>query len=163
MNMPYFPSLQKPHFNPFNFLFWFLLILAVLMLIITFPRMVRAEELVDMSIISQIESNGNPNAVSPEGAIGTYQITYICLQEYNIMTGAKYTSRDLFKPEINKEIAFWYMLVRIPQMLKHYHKPITLENCLISYNAGISRVLSGKIPKETQNYVLRYKKLAERR
>ncbi len=122
----------------------------------------QAQELIDMSIIARIESNNNPKAVSSEGAIGTYQITYVVLQEYNTMNDTRYTSQDLFKPEVNKEIAYWYMNIRIPQLLRHFHKPITLINLLISYNAGVGYVLSGKIPNETKQYILRYKKLAER-
>ncbi len=134
-------------------------LLFIFVFTLIFYSTAQAQEIVDMSIIAQIESNNNPKAVSSEGAIGTYQITYVVLQEYNVMKDAKYTSRDLFRPEVNKEIAYWYMNIRIPQMLKHFHKPITLENCLISYNAGVGYVLNGKIPKETHQYILKYKRL----
>ena len=158
MNMPYIPSLQKQPFNPLNLIY---ILLALLVLLILFINLARAETLIDMPIIAQIESNNNPKAVSSEGAIGLYQITYVCLQDYNVMNDTKYTSQDLFKPEVNKEIAYWYMNFRIPQLLRHFHKPITLENCLISYNAGVGYVLNGKIPKETQNYIIKYHKLAK--
>ncbi len=131
-------------------------------------RIAKAE--VNMDIIAQIESNNNPKAVSSEGAIGTYQITYVVLQEYNTMMDVRYTSRDLFNPEINKEIAYWYMKVRIPQMLRHfkiYPSIKKLDLYLIAcYNWGIGNVYGwhksgadfNKLPKETRRYYESYVK-----
>jgi soluble lytic murein transglycosylase-like protein len=84
------------------------------------------------------------------------------LQEYNNKHKHKYNPDHLFLPEINKEIARWYLNVRIPQMIKHYGKPVTKENILIAYNAGISYVKNGKmIPDETKNYIKKYWQLEE--
>ena len=63
----------------------------------------RAE--VDLSIIQQIESSGNPKAVSRVGAIGLYQIMPCVLQEYNQFNKTNYTRSDLFNPQINEQIA----------------------------------------------------------
>lgn len=115
---------------------------------------------VDMSIIRKIESNGNPLAISRTGAIGLYQIMPCVLQEYNARNNTKYTRLDLFSPSINTAVADWYMGVRIPQLLKHYRQPLTVENILRSYNAGVRSVIKGYTPKETKNYIKKYKQLA---
>jgi len=113
----------------------------------------------DLSIIKQIESSGNPLAYNKSShARGLFQITPICLKEYNNFHTEQYDLSDLFNPIINEKIAAWYLEKRIPQMLKHFGKDVSLENILISYNAGVSYVVSGKpLPLETVNYIKKYK------
>ena len=117
----------------------------------------RAE--VDLSIIQQIESSGNPKAVSRVGAIGLYQIMPCVLQEYNQFNKTNYTRSDLFNPQINEQIAKWYLTKRIPQMLRHFGKEINTRNCIVAYNAGIRAVVKGYLPKETARYLVLYKNL----
>jgi len=119
---------------------------------------------VDMSVIKQIESSGNPNAYNKGSqAIGLYQITPIVLEEWNnYHPNDKHESDDLYTGEINKKIAEWYMMKRIPQMIKHYGKEDSIQNRLIAYNAGIKYVKDGvsvdKLPDETQGYLEKYTK-----
>ncbi len=116
---------------------------------------------VDLRIIKQIESSGNPLAYNPTShARGLYQITPICLKEWNNFNPKEqYRENDLFNPAINEKIAKWYLWVRIPQMLRHYKKPITIENILISYNAGIGYVVfDWVLPKETKDYINKYER-----
>ena len=114
---------------------------------------------IDMDIIKTIESNNNPNAVSPAGAIGLYQIMPITLEDYNQMNKKKYTAEQLFNPQVNKNIAEWYITKRIPQMLKHYKLPVNTNSILHAYNAGIGNVVKGVLPKETKNYLTKYNQL----
>ncbi len=125
---------------------------------------------VNLDIIAQIESNGNPNAYNKRsGAIGLYQITPICLKDYNQhyirnygnIPNEKfyYSNEDLYDPIINFRIANWYLNTRIPELLKHYHKPITIDNILWAYNAGIGNLVKGIKPLETRNYIKKYHKL----
>lgn len=118
---------------------------------------------VDLSVVSKIESSNNPKAYNKNSqAIGLFQITPICLKEYNVFHPQKtFNKQDLFNPKINTIIAKWYLNKRIPQMLSYYKKPVTIENILICYNAGISFTKSYKLPKETQNYIKKYKKLVK--
>ncbi|MCK9324731.1 MAG: lytic transglycosylase domain-containing protein [Bacteroidales bacterium] len=114
---------------------------------------------VDLDIIKNIESSGNPKAYnSTSNARGLYQITPICLKEWNNFNPKEtYTQDDLFDPAINRKIADWYLHVRIPKMIKHYKKYLTDRNILIAYNAGISYVVSGKeLPEETKSYIQKY-------
>ncbi len=118
-----------------------------------------AEE-VNMDIVIQIESGGNPNAYNAKsGAIGLCQITPICLKEYATIFGLPEDTIDLYNPKENKWVAQWYMNWRIPQMLKAYNIPDTIDNRLWSYNAGIGNVKKGICPRETKDYIRKYHKL----
>lgn len=118
-----------------------------------------------MEAIKHIESRGNPLAYNKHSqARGLYQITPICLKEYNIYNNTDYSLNDLFNPNINKEIAKWYLTKRIPQLLRHYGIPINTLTVIASYNWGIGEIKrwykSGanfdKLPRETRRYYVRY-------
>jgi soluble lytic murein transglycosylase-like protein len=118
-----------------------------------------ASQDVDMNKIYSIESSNNPEAHNVKSnARGLGQITPIVLKEWNNFNPKdKHSDADLFKSDINKKIASWYMNKRIPQMLRAKKIKDTPENRLIAYNAGISRV--GKIlPRETAEYIKKYNK-----
>lgn len=152
----------QPQYNhKFNFLFYLLILATILFLI----GICRADVIIDMSIIAQIESNRDTLAYNPRTrARGAFQITPICLKDFNHWNaeGLQYTQDDMFNFIKCSVVADWYLNVRIPQLLKHFKLDDTIENRLICYNAGIGYVLSGKLPKETQNYILRYKQLKEK-
>lgn len=115
---------------------------------------------IDLNAIKEIESSGNPLAVSPAGAIGLYQIMPgSCLADYNQYHEVTYTRAQLFLPWVNERIADWYLHTRIPQLLRHYGQDVTEENILISYNAGISRVIKGETPPATERYIEKYRQL----
>jgi soluble lytic murein transglycosylase-like protein len=130
-------------------------------LLISFPCYAQD---VDVNIVIQIESGGDPNAYNKKsGAIGLMQITPIVLKEYNqLATGRNlYTSQhhyingmiikwwdvakslervnieELFDETTNIRIGYWYLNTRIPQMLSTHEIPDTINSRLISYNAGI--------------------------
>lgn len=113
---------------------------------------------IDLAKIAQIESSGNTRAWNKvDDSRGLYQITPICLQEWNNYHPAKqYTMDDLWTVSINEEIAGWYLNVRIPQMLRHYKIDDSVENRIWAYNAGIGNVVKGRMPKITQNYLRKY-------
>ena len=119
---------------------------------------------IDMEAIEQIESSGNPNAYNKHSqAIGLFQITPICLKEYNNYNNTTYTQDDLYNPHLNRKIADWYLHKRIPQMLRYYKKQVNYHNVLISYNAGISYVIKRKsLPVETLKYLDKYRRLLGR-
>ena len=115
---------------------------------------------INLAVIEQIESSGNPKAIGNGNDIGSFQITPILLKEYNRLTGHHLQRKDLFDHTINLSIAQWYIEERIPQLLKHYNKPVTIENIIICYNAGISYVAHNKpIPTKTKQYIKKYKDL----
>jgi len=116
------------------------------------------KDFIDMEIIQEIESGGDPKAFNPRSKCrGLYQISEVCLQEFNDRhPWGKWTVEDLFDSDINTGIARWYMLERIPAMLRYFNQPITPSNCLIAYNAGIKAVIDGHILEETREYLRRY-------
>ena len=117
-----------------------------------------ADVVIDRQKIIQIESSGNPKAFNKKSkARGLYQITPIVVKEWNNYKKVKYTNQDMFNPEIAFKVYDWYMNKRIPQMLRHYGLKDTVENRLISYNAGIDHAIKGTIPDETKDYIRKYK------
>lgn len=115
--------------------------------------------MIDLEAIKHIESRGVADAFNPRTqAIGLYQITPVCLADFNRETGKNYSRKDLVLFWVNQEIARWYFEKRIPEILKSRKKPVTVENLLISYNAGHTYV-GKRLPKETQNYIRQYRKL----
>ena len=130
-----------------------------------------AEE-IDINIIIQIESSGNPNAYNEKsGAIGLMQITSIVVDEWNNGWGFEYNVGDLYNPRINVRLGKWYLLRIKEHYLPHYKIPVTIENILASYNWGIGNVVKwhkkgGKfkdLPKETQQYIKKYNKEEKKR
>lgn len=137
------------------------LLLAVLML---WTVSARAESsipvFVNMEVIKQIESSGNADAYNPAGnAYGWFQITPICLADFNKANNEHYTVKELFNPQINSRVAYWYFEIRLPQLLGHFGIVDSVHNRIIAYNAGIKRLMKGELPQETKNYLSRYDKL----
>ncbi len=93
-------------------------------------------------MLVHIESDFRKNAVSICKAKGLCQVTEVCLKEYNNCNTVKYTMEDMFDPEKNLEVGFWYY----SRILNHYdkcYKYITrtdlqteLRDAYIAYNYG---------------------------
>lgn len=111
--------------------------------------------------VIQVESNGDPNAISPAGAIGLMQITRIVLKEWNNNHSATPDENigRLFEPRFNVEIGTWYL-----KRLFHHYKCTTIEEIAMAYNFGITRCKKinfdlSKTCRETRNYVKKIKEL----
>ena len=117
-------------------------------------------QVINLSRISEIESNNNPKAYNArENSFGLNQIRSATLDEYNKYTKSNLRYQDLFNAEINNRVATWYLEKRIPSMLRYYHKEVSVRNIIISYNAGISYVVSGKkLPEITVRYLRKYER-----
>lgn len=116
---------------------------------------------VNIDYVIQIESGGNPNAYNETSKCrGLMQISEIVLKEWNTRENHQVLeTRDLYNKAVNITIGTWYINTRIPQMLKAYKIPDTIDNRLWAYNAGIGNVKKGIKPKETKNYIIKYRKL----
>lgn len=114
--------------------------------------------LIELAIVALIESGNNPAAYNEDsGATGLYQITAVCLADYNqYHRGREMDIGEMYNPGECEKVAAWYLLVRIPQLLDHYGLQITPDNILFAYNAGIGKVRKGIMPKETKNYIKKY-------
>lgn len=106
-----------------------------------------------LAIIAR-ESAFNTAAKGASGEIGLAQLHEAgAIAEWEQFKMPKIT--DYWAVENNLEVAAWYIGKRIPDMLRHYGKPVTDRNIIIAYNAGISRVISGGTPpKITQDYIV---------
>ena len=134
----------------------------IMLMIVLMISLAYAE--IDLDIIAKIESNYNVKAYNKRsGARGLYQITPVCLLEYNRYNKEDVTLNDLFSPEVNKKIAKWYLEKRIPQMLKYYNIKITWDNVLWCYNSGIGNLRKDIMPNETLLYTERYLQLKMRK
>lgn len=122
------------------------------------PVALAEEVVIDMDRIMQIESGGNYMAYNRHSqARGLFQITPICLKDFNMVNKTHYLSFDLFNPQVNIRIAHWYMNERIPALLKGI-APDTVDNRLWAYNAGVGALKRNSMPKETRDYIKKYHK-----
>ena len=143
------------------------LIVVAILLILMLANIAKAQIIqpanINMEAIEHIESSGNPMAHNKrDNSRGLFQISPICLTEYNRLNANNYSLDDLWDPFINREIALWYITKRIPQMLRYYKKDITVSNIIIAYNAGISYVAHDKsIPSTTKIYLEKYRRLTK--
>lgn len=111
-----------------------------------------------VSSIIAVESAGDPNARSGKDAVGLMQITFPVIEEYYQETGAKYSLMDLYAPELNVKIGYWYL----QRLITHYK--LDLWNALRAYNAGIGRIRKdGKISVQYADRILAYSYLIDYR
>ena len=121
----------------------------------------RADEIDDLiPAIIQIESGGNPRAVSPKGAIGILQITPIVLEEYN-QVEKRIIKGPLFDPQVNIEYGQWYLRRLKDHYLKNHY---TIERLLAAWNCGPTKLKSvnydiNRCPEETREFVKRVMKI----
>lgn len=122
---------------------------------------------IDMKKIVQIESSGNPKAVNKKsGARGLTQLVKPTWEECVKKLKKNWSWDDAFDGKKNLIVGTYYMNKRIPQMLKYYKIPDTVETRLAAYNWGIGYVYKAYkkygnewinyIPTETKNYIKKY-------
>ncbi len=124
-------------------------------------------KVVNLDFIKYIESRGNSKAINPgmtgkaeDISRGTYQITEICMKEYNRKNNAKLTIDSLWNEATSLKVAKWMFNVEIPRMLTAYKLKHSIDNKIICYNAGINFLVKKKpIPEVTKAYIKQYKKL----
>ena len=105
------------------------------------------------------ESQFNPNARSPQGAIGLMQLLPETAQGIAIRTGgSNFVPSDLYNPELNVRYGSWYLR----HLLQRYGQ---LETALAAYNAGQTNVDRWRREgvgiqfAETRHYVKRVQEL----
>jgi soluble lytic murein transglycosylase-like protein len=147
------------------------MLVAAMALMALLSPLAHAETAVDLSIIKTIESNGDPTVVNyGSGCYGLYQISEVCLKDYNQQHDSHYRVRDLLKPSVNHRISSWYF-GRIREMLASLGIPINLITMIASYNWGIGNVAEWaqggmrfkELPLETRRYIRKYIELTRNR
>lgn len=112
---------------------------------------------IDYQSLAYIESSNNPAAVSNKNAVGLYQITQPCLDDYNLHNKTNYTLSDLLAdPVLNKAVAAYYLEVLIPRYLKNMNKPVTVSNRLHAYHDGPGNVKKGYMSDYCKLYICKY-------
>ena len=120
-------------------------------------KMAHAETFINLDWIMQIESSGNAQAYNAKsGATGLYQITPICLEDFNDYHEIKYRLSDMYDPQKSARVADWYMNTRIPGLLEAYGIEDTVDNRLASYHAGIGNLRKNKLGPATRKYISDY-------
>ena len=116
------------------------------------PRMV------DMNRIWQIESSGQPNAVSPDGgAFGLGQVRRPALLDWNSQhPKQQFSTSDLLDPNVNAQVSSWHMNTNIPRQLNAIGVPDTEINRVAAYRVGAGNVKKGIVPT---SYIQKYQEL----
>lgn len=82
--------------------------------------------------VLQVESNGNPNAVSNTGALGLMQLTKGAVDDYVRATGGRGDTRD---PYYNAKVGAWYLQHQYNQLRGLGMDP-TVADVYRAYNMG---------------------------
>lgn len=120
---------------------------------------------IDMHALAMIESGNNPKAYNKRTkASGLYQITPICLKDYNRShkAGLRFTMKDMFVPCRAEAVAKWYLAERLTNMIGWMGLPVTTQRILWAWNAGIGKMAEGVMPKETREFINKYNAIARR-
>lgn len=128
------------------------------------------KKLININIISKIESSNNRYALSYDKSCkGVCQLTEDAWNEASMSLYGKIKySYYLYwsNPKINKQIADEYYNDVLPDYLKAYNIPISVNTLIASYNYGPGRVKSlikkygnnwtKHLPLETKSYIKKY-------
>ena len=102
--------------------------------------------------VLQVESNGNPNAVSNTGALGLMQLTKGAVDDYVRATGDRGDTRD---PYYNARVGAWYLQHQYNQLRGLGMDP-TVADVYRAYNMGLGGY------KEVLNYLNNGKPLSNK-
>ena len=113
-----------------------------------------------IAAIIEVESGGNPYAVSKAGCIGLMQISEIVVKEFSKYAPSGFLcGLDLYNHYDNKSIGTWYL-----NRLKDHYGCDSIEKVLAAYNGGITRLRRynydiSRMPAETRAYVKKVLKI----
>ena len=85
---------------------------------------------IPLSRLIEVESSGNPLAVSKKEARGLMQITEPLLQDYITHTSVEYTMDDMYSPYHNVVVGTWHL----NRLTKIFNNDVAVVS---SYNMGI--------------------------
>lgn len=126
---------------------------------------------IDYNKIIQIESSGRETATSRTGARGLMQIQKPTWGECTQGLDVKWDWSEAYEGRKNIVVGIYYLDHRIPQMLRYYKIPDTIETRITAYNWGIGNLLKcyrkhGRrwqqhLPNETKSYINKYHTLKD--
>ncbi len=113
-----------------------------------------------MSILKQVETNGDINAVGDNGrSYGILQIQRSVLSDVNRIYGTDYRHNDMFYEEASEEVFVLYLCYGKEVFLKKHCRFPTEEELVRMWNGGIYK---GYTYKETKQYYKKYLSVKER-
>lgn len=124
---------------------------------------------VNIAIVAQIESSGNPQAHNVrEDARGLCQIRPGVLHDYNRAHKTTYRMSALWEEDVNRYVCDWYINAKIPMMLSRYGLSDNVKNRILAYNWGIRNVRKYyerqlRVPDSTRRYLVKYNALSNGR
>lgn len=118
---------------------------------------------IDLSRIAQLESSGGKFLVGDCGkSLGKFQIQSALVSDYNRVEKEGVFHRELlFNEELSERIVNWAFGKYFPIILRQLKKPVTTENLLVCWNAGCGALRRERLPKVTQDYLIKYEKLSK--
>lgn len=119
------------------------------------------EIFIDLDVLRHIESGGANHAVNLRtGAIGAFQITPQCLEDYNTFGPNPHKTIfpiDLFDPIVSRYIANWYINKRIPDIFRAKGIRDSKEARLIAYSSGFKYFHGAKLSDGVLDYINLYR------
>lgn len=122
---------------------------------------------INLNKIIQIESSGGKNNYNTiSGARGPFQFMKKTWLDIIERMGKNWIWEDALDLEKSREAADYYYNVRIPEMLRHYNIPDSIETRIASYDWGIGYLYDAwnkykenwieVSPMETKEYIQKY-------
>jgi hypothetical protein len=114
-----------------------------------------------MSILKQVETNGNVNAIGDNGrSYGVLQIQISVLSDVNRVYGTNYRHKDMFDEKASEEVFMLYLCLGKEKFLKKHCRFPTEEELVRMWNGGIYK---GYTYKQTKKYYKKYLSVKDRR
>ena len=133
------------------------------------PEVIPEEKALSINLdkVMQIESSGGKNNYNEtSGARGPFQFMKKTWLDIISRMGKNWTWEDAWDLEKSREAADYYYNVRIPQMLRYYDIPDSIETRIASYDWGIGYLSNAwnkykenwieVSPTETKEYIQKY-------
>lgn len=107
-----------------------------------------------MSILKQVETNGDVNAIGDNGrSYGILQIQRSVLRDVNRVYGTEYYHDEMFSEEASEEVFMLYLCLGKEKFLKKHCRFPTEEEMVRMWNGGIYK---GYTYKQTKLYYQKY-------
>lgn len=118
---------------------------------------------IDLNAIAQIESSGckSPCVGDSGKALGSFQLHYPLIQDFNRWNGTSYTHKDALNPITARLIASWAFDTYYPKILRRLKLEPTTDRLIACFNAGCGALKRKSLPLTTQKYLKKYKEITK--
>lgn len=114
---------------------------------------------IDLDKVSEILSSGNVRAYDKDtNGLGLFLITPFIVADWNTFHQHQFNHSEMYDFHKSLQVIRWYLGSRVPQMLRYYHRPITVKTILTCWGMGIKHALGNRTFKETKEFLEKYEK-----